>query len=341
MSFIENSKHDNSIFCWDRWEGTAAYSKFKSEFRAKDIEVFEGLHGRNLLRNFYDLHGVVRNRGIRVIHSYHTGGHILGAIITVSHRNLRLVVSFEGAGRTRSRLLKTLEACSYNQASVLISISNYVRNQRVGTLPNASRDRDIVIYNGAAKREATMQQVKNGAQLNLLNVAGLNRIKNQAVLINAMEVIARKRQDVHLDLVGEGPDSERLRSMVGHKNLQDCVRILGYREDVGDFLSRCDIYVHAAKGEGFGIAVVEAMLARKPIVVASSGALPELILDQNSGILADPDDPTDWAAKIEFLLDNPSIGARMASNAYDRASKLFGLDTYVKNVDELYDSLFP
>jgi glycosyltransferase involved in cell wall biosynthesis len=75
--------------------------------------------------------------------------------------------------------------------------------------------------------------------------------------------------------------------------------------DIGALYRSSDIVVHPARWEGFGLAMLEGMLAAKPVVAARAGSAPELVVDGETGALVPPDDPEALATAISTVLANP------------------------------------
>ena len=69
------------------------------------------------------------------------------------------------------------------------------------------------------------------------------------------------------------------------------VHLLGRVPDVAAWLRRADMLVHPARWEGFGLALLEAMLASKPVVATNVSSIPEIVADGETGLLVPPDDP--------------------------------------------------
>ena len=80
--------------------------------------------------------------------------------------------------------------------------------------------------------------------------------------------------------------------------------------DVAAWLRRATLLVHPARWEGFGLGVLEAMLAGLPVVASNVSSLPELVVDGETGILVRPDDPGALSVGIARALDTPELGAR-------------------------------
>jgi glycosyltransferase involved in cell wall biosynthesis len=88
---------------------------------------------------------------------------------------------------------------------------------------------------------------------------------------------------LHLVLIGAGQLYEQGKLRMMNLPYSDRVHFLGSRIDVGRILAIVDVYVHLSRGEGFGPAVVEAMLVGVPVVVSDEGALPEIVCDGEAG----------------------------------------------------------
>ena len=110
-------------------------------------------------------------------------------------------------------------------------------------------------------------------------------------------------------------------------------------KNVGDLYKRTDIFVHPCYVEGFGIAVAEAMVEEKPIIVSNAGALPELIAHEKTGLLVAPFNAEAWADAIISLIENPLFAKDMAKNAKKVAEKKFAVSEFVNGYNNFYKRL--
>jgi glycosyltransferase involved in cell wall biosynthesis len=128
----------------------------------------------------------------------------------------------------------------------------------------------------------------------LLAVCRLEPQKGVDVAIRALAEIPA----AHLVVLGEGAQRAELERLAGER-----VHLLGRVPDVAAWLRRADVFVHPARWEGFGLAVLEAMLAARPVVATNVSSLPELVGD--AGILVPPDDPSALADAVKRVLAGP------------------------------------
>jgi glycosyltransferase involved in cell wall biosynthesis len=108
-------------------------------------------------------------------------------------------------------------------------------------------------------------------------------IKNLPALVRAFSVIAERRPDAHLLVLGIG-DPSPLAALVDSLGLGRQVSLLSPRRDVPEVLAAVDVFVHPALAESFGLAVIEAMAMRRPVVATPVGIAGDVIEDGISGI---------------------------------------------------------
>jgi len=134
----------------------------------------------------------------------------------------------------------------------------------------------------------------------LLAVCRLEPQKGVDVAIRALDEIP----GAHLVVLGEGSQRMELERLAGER-----VHLPGRVPDVAAWLRRADVLLHPVRWEGFGLAVLEAMLAGLPVVATNVSSLPELVGD--AGILVPPDDPSALAAAANRALADPgNLGER-------------------------------
>jgi glycosyltransferase involved in cell wall biosynthesis len=137
----------------------------------------------------------------------------------------------------------------------------------------------------------------------LLAVCRLEPQKGVDVAVRALPVIRERHPTVHLVVLGEGPQRAELERLA--RSLDVPVYLPGRVPDVAAWLRRADLLVHPARWEGFGLAILEAMLAAVPVVATSVSSIPEIVVDGETGLLVPPDDTAALAAAVMRILDDP------------------------------------
>jgi glycosyltransferase involved in cell wall biosynthesis len=148
-------------------------------------------------------------------------------------------------------------------------------------------------------------------------VVAVCRLVPQKGLDVAVEAMAGI--DASLVVLGEGPERERLEAQARERG----VRLLlpGRVGDVASVLRRADVLVHPARWEGFGLALLEAMLAGLPVVASRVSSIPEIVVDGETGLLVSPDDAVALRDALEGVLADPgSYGEAGRARAHSEFS---------------------
>src|SRR5919204_20259 len=126
----------------------------------------------------------------------------------------------------------------------------------------------------------------------VLCVCRLEPQKGVDLAVRALASVA----DAVLVVLGEGPERPRLEALARELGVEERVHLAGRVPDVAAWLRRTTLLVHPVRWEGFGLAVLEAMLAGLPVVASRVSPLPELVADGETGVLVPPDDSDALAA---------------------------------------------
>lgn len=139
-----------------------------------------------------------------------------------------------------------------------------------------------------------------------------------------------------LVMVGMGPLEAEMKQFANDLGLGDTVIWAGFREDVPVVMNAFDVFALTSKHEGFGLVLVEAMAAGKPVVATRAGAIPEVVVDGETGYLAQIGDSTALSAAFARLLD-PALRKRLGEAGRQRATERFSLDRMFIETDALYE----
>src|ERR671937_1976261 len=168
----------------------------------------------------------------------------------------------------------------------------------------------------------------------LLAVCRLELQKGVDVAVRALARVREREPAAELVVLGEGPDRGRLEALA--KGLHVPVHLLGRVPDVGAWLRRAELLVHPVRWEGFGLAVLEAMLAGLPVVASRVSSLPELVVDGETGVLVPPDDPDALTAGIETAL---AARDRLGAAGRRRAQETFSVARMADATHAVYEQV--
>ncbi|MCM8822037.1 MAG: glycosyltransferase [Candidatus Omnitrophica bacterium] len=170
------------------------------------------------------------------------------------------------------------------------------------------------------------------------SIGNLRKAKGYNVLIDAAEIICKKRKGIRFEILGKGPLESRLKEKIQKLNLVESVKLYGFVEDVYNYMVNFDIVVIPSIWEGFPVVALEAMACGKPVIATDAGDLPEIVENGKTGIIVEHGKPEALANAIILLLSKPEMRRQMGNNALKRVEK-FSSDTMVKKYCEIYNFL--
>jgi glycosyltransferase involved in cell wall biosynthesis len=208
-----------------------------------------------------------------------------------------------------------------------IAVSDYLKRVTIKTGVKESNIR--MIYNGVELDIKTNSNGNNGVVIGTMG--RLHKVKNFSNLIMAMKGIS---EDVTLNIYGDGGERALLEKVISDNNLQGRVKLCG-RKDLSEIFSSIDAYIQPSLAEGFGIAVVQAMLSEKPVIVTPGGALKELI-DAERGYLAGGFGVKEIEEVIKKALEDKNSWANKAERAKEFARANFKTKEWAEKTVDCY-----
>jgi glycosyltransferase involved in cell wall biosynthesis len=296
-----------------------------------------------------NLREIVREEGIDIIVATSFKAYLCAKAATARSRDVRVVFWIHAVrGPVEGPLRKWLLAI-LSKHDPMLFVSRAV--QRV-QLPQRHRGASKVIYNGVEDIEQHCEyqpyplsmRSTFGVQdkdLVLAYTAEFIYWKDHQTAISAVHELARRGINAKLLLVGAGELIDKCREQAASGAGAANILFLGARSDARRILGLVDIYIHPSRGEGFGLAVVEAMLAARPVVAARDGALVEYISQGQTGMLFRPGDPVDLADAIVALAQDRQRAAGMGAAARDYCVRTFGIDGFADAITEFLEQAHP
>lgn len=213
---------------------------------------------------------------------------------------------------------------------------------------SGSRNKISIIYDGVDIRKFDISYSKEemrrafgllseGSLVGLL--AQIHPVKRQEDFIVAATLVHPSFPKAKFLIIGGEITSsygQFLQAFSHRLGATDYIVWTGFLENPIPLLQQLDIVVLPSNYEPFGLVVIEAMAARKPVIGTLSGGIPEMIVDGETGLLVPPESPYELAEAISALLQNPDLARAMGQAGRRRVEKYFLVDQYVENVEKVY-----
>ena len=174
-------------------------------------------------------------------------------------------------------------------------------------------------------------------------VGRLQEVKNQALLVDAIGQLLRRRADLQrriaVSLIGDGATRGALEARIAGQGLADVISITGFRDDIPAAMQGLDVFVLPSLNEGISNTILEAMAAGLPVIATRVGGNSELVRDGTSGALVSAENPAEMSDALERYCDDASLRARHGAHARALAEERFSLEAMAAAYDGLYRGL--
>ncbi|WPR72504.1 glycosyltransferase [Flavobacterium sp. NG2] len=135
------------------------------------------------------------------------------------------------------------------------------------------------------------------------NVSAFEKVKDHYTWINAVEELHKRGLKAKYVLIGEGSLETSIKELVISKGLEKEVVFAGFRSDIHKCIPEFDLFLFTSKNEATGGVILESYASRVPVVAARAGGIPTVLIDNETGLLAEVGNPIDFADKVEQLLN--------------------------------------
>lgn len=177
-------------------------------------------------------------------------------------------------------------------------------------------------------------------------VGNIKEWKGQEVVVRAMAKIRKVFPNVTCLLIGDTSAADRnyryrLDALIEAQDLGERVIVTGYRKDVPNCINALDIQIHASiEPEPFGRVLLEGMALSKPLIASDGGAVREIVVDGQTGLIFERGNADGLAACLTRFLADPSAAAVMGQAGHSRLLTDFSIEQHVSKVQAIYDRAF-
>ncbi len=169
----------------------------------------------------------------------------------------------------------------------------------------------------------------------ILMIAEVNKNKNHKQVIEAIEILHKEGINVKLLCAGEGILLDEINKEIEAKNLNNNIKMLGYRTDINDLISACDIGIMTSYREGLPRSIMELMSHKKPVIGTNIRGIRDLIYNGKNGFLVDIEDYEKTANAIDTLYEDRELLLQMGNDAYQSIQK-YSIDNVINQLKEVY-----
>ena len=330
---------------------------------AKALETEAGKHGlkwrRFSLKAGPDIKGIRQvvsyavEHGVSVIHSHGYKANTLLAILSAKTRSIPVLATLHGwtsANKwSRMRFYEVIERAVLPRLNGVIAVTEGMLS---GTrLRRRLGDRLIVIHNAIedelppqangqvlSKVRLALQEMDEGS-VAFAMVGRLSREKDIGTCLRAIKILTGEGRSVRVFIFGDGPERESLEKLSKELGIKEYVFFLGYLDGIQLLLSEFRALIISSLTEGLPLVALEAMRSGIPVVATKVGGLPEIVVNQETGLLVAPGHPEDLAIVLGQLADDKRQAREFGEAGYQRVLEEFDFPSFSKTYFDEYQAM--
>lgn len=291
---------------------------------------------------------LMRQTSCQIVHTHLIHADLYGTLAAKFARVPVIISSRHNDDRFRQQRLSIwLNRMLAHWQTKIVVISDWVGQflQRVEQIP---ADKIVRIHYGldptAIRAQRDPQYVRRQLQIPpdapvIGTIGQLAEQKGQLYLLHAVKHVMPQFPALRVVIIGKGALSEDLKRQAKILGIEQNVIFTGYRTDAIKLLSGFDLFVFPSLWEGFGLVLLEAMALEKAIVASRVSAIPESVVDGQTGLLVPAQNPDQLAEALARLLKSPELAQHMGRAGYERLTQHFSVPQMVSATETLYNDL--
>ncbi|MDP6419177.1 MAG: glycosyltransferase family 4 protein [Candidatus Krumholzibacteria bacterium] len=227
-------------------------------------------------------------------------------------------------------------------ARFIVSISQYNRREIGKLCPDFDLNRVHIVHCGIHQEQFPFREKQATHPPRILCVGTVSERKNQEILVRACGILHERKIPFELDLVGADLDgyTSRIRTQSERLGIADRVHLHGIVDhgEIAGFQARSTVVALPSLMEGIPVSLMESMASGTPVLSTRITGVPELIEDGVSGFLASPQDPVEFADKLERLLQDDDLRRGFAEAARKKVEAEFDLKHNIAEMAAVFES---
>ncbi|NVJ88220.1 MAG: N-acetyl-alpha-D-glucosaminyl L-malate synthase BshA [Flavobacteriaceae bacterium] len=295
---------------------------------------------------------VVRKYSLEVLHVHYAIPHAYAAymakkMLEEKGIKIKVVTTLHGTDITlvgSHPTYKTAVEFSINNSDVVTAVSNSLK-EKTNELFNISKDIHVVYnfidvkkYENTIDDECSRGALAHRDEKIITHISNFRPVKRVEDVVRVFSEI-QKQVPSKLLLIGEGPDRIKAEKLIKELNIKKNVYFLGNSTEIDRILCYTDLFLLPSSTESFGLAALEAMAAKTPVISTNTGGLPEVNIHGKTGYLSDLGDVHDMAKNAISILKEDATLEQFKSNAKAHTQQ-FSLQNILPVYEDIYKSCY-
>lgn len=290
---------------------------------------------------------VILNHDLDLLHVHYAIPHASAAymarqIVSKQGRNIPFITTLHGTDITLVGKDKTYEPVvtfSINESSAITAVSANLRAETYSSFP-IEKEIEVIHNFVDVKRfdkrpiNAFRQVIAPQGEKILMHASNFRKVKRVPDVVRLFAKVL-EAMPAKLLMIGDGPERNPVEKLARDLGVEEHIRFVGKQEQIEDILPISDLFVLPSDYESFGLAALEAMAAKVPVLSTNAGGLPEINIHEQTGFLAPVGDVEAMAGFAIGMLKNDALHQQMKAAAFAQALRFD-----IENIVPLYEKLY-
>ena len=353
VELLDKDKYDISLCC------NLSGELVKRAKKIKHLKIFDIPNLRrevsliNDIRAFLSLYKLIRKENYTIIHTHSSKAGFLARIAAMLNKTPIVIHTIHGfafhdyMNSFKKNIFIYLEKLSAKWTHGLVTVSNLNKKKVVDLgiapiekLKNIYSGIDLTLFINEKNDQFRKELNLDSSHLLLGSVGRLSNQKDPVTMIEAFCIVIKRFPNAHLTLVGDGELRDEILIKIDQLQLNGRVHLTGNKNDPWKIYHSLDLFIMSSIYEGLGRSITEALSCGVPVVCTSVEGVPEIVRDNETGILVSPKDPSALATGIIKSLNDMDNARKMAEEGRKFVNENFDVNKMVDDIDALYDTFY-
>ena len=237
---------------------------------------------------------------------------------------------------TYNSLIKLIFVNSFATKNTLLKSALWLKDEKIKVIHHGI---DYQKYSETNNTDLRNQLGISQQDLIIGFIGRLSVQKGVKYMLDAFSLVAEKFKDVHLVIAGTGELEGMVKEFVTKFNLENRIHLLGFRKDIPNLMRTFDIFLLPSLWEGFGIVLIEAMAAGKPVVATDTSSIPEIVEDGRNGILVLPENANAISNALTKLISEPELRTKLGKEGQKIVMEKFTIERMINNYEQIFSEM--
>lgn len=351
LKYMPKDKFEHILVCsYDYSE-----KKFKDTVKAfEQVEMVREINVRKDYNAVKNVRKLIKKYNPDIVYTHSSKGGAIGRIANIGIKNKSIYNPHGWAfnmdcSNNKKRIYTIIEKMLAKFTDKIIAISDSEKQSALEK--NICKSNEIeVIFNGIdiEKYELEKNNYKvDRKKLNIPNdafvigmVGRISKQKSPDTFIKVASKINKIIKNSFFIIVGDGDQRTEIENLIKKEGIEKNTIITGWVSNPLEYIQLFDLSMLLSRWEGFGLAIVEYMISKKPIIATNIDAIPNLIENQKDGCLVNIDDINQTVEKVLNIYNDNNFKNKIVKNAYIKAKKDFDIKRVSKQHEILLNSFY-